>query len=133
VQGLPYCCAAEGRPRSELRGRLSKGRRHGILVSRSDPSESRLLRAIGYEAIKMPPNGKLKEEEIAAVREWIRMGSPWPAEKAGPAIVMKFCRSNRFAKSLHRMSGTGLGQESDRCLYPCQAGAEEPEARASRR
>src|SRR5580658_2366317 len=37
----------------------------GPLVSVSDPSESRLVRAIGYEgAIKMPPSGKLKDEEI---------------------------------------------------------------------
>src|SRR5882672_6560191 len=59
-----------------------KGATSGPLVNGADPSQSRLLRAIGYQAhIKMPPTGKLAEDEIASVREWVRMGSPWPAEK----------------------------------------------------
>ena len=42
-----------------------KGADSGILVSGSDPDESRLLRVLGYQSkIKMPPTGKLKEEEI---------------------------------------------------------------------
>ena len=44
------------------------------------------MRAIGYEGqIKMPPTGRLKAEEIAAIREWVGMGAPWPAEKAKAA------------------------------------------------
>jgi hypothetical protein len=64
---------------------FQKGAASGTLVSVSDPSESRLLRAVGYEgAIKMPPSGKLKEDEIAALREWVRSGSTWPAETPKP-------------------------------------------------
>jgi len=45
---------------------FQKGPDSGFLVSGSGPEESRLLRAIGYQSrIKMPPTGKLKEEEIA--------------------------------------------------------------------
>src|SRR3989442_1566497 len=63
-----------------------RGATSGPLVDGSDPSQSRLMRAIGYQGqIKMPPTGKLSEDEIASVREWIRMGSPWPAEK--PAVA----------------------------------------------
>jgi hypothetical protein len=41
------------------------------------------MRAIDYQhGVKMPPSGKLKDEEIAAIGEWIRMGAPWPPEKA---------------------------------------------------
>jgi hypothetical protein len=62
---------------------FGKGADSGVLISGSDPAESRLMRAIGYEGrIKMPPTGRLKTEEIAAIREWIEMGAPWPAEKA---------------------------------------------------
>src|SRR5713226_1722913 len=59
-----------------------RGATSGPLVTGSDPSQSRLMRAIGYQGqIKMPPAGKLAEDEIASVREWVRIGSPWPAEK----------------------------------------------------
>ena len=65
---------------------FGKGADSGVLISGSDPAESRLMRAIGYEGqIKMPPTGRLKAEEIAAIREWIEMGAPWPAEKAKAA------------------------------------------------
>src|SRR5438552_17309222 len=59
-----------------------RGGASGPLVTGSDPSQSRLMRAIGYRGqIKMPPTGKLAAGEIASMREWVRMGSPWPAEK----------------------------------------------------
>ena len=62
---------------------FQKGADSGVLIGGSDGKESRLLRAIGYESrIKMPPTGRLKEEEIAAFRDWVRMGAPWPADKA---------------------------------------------------
>ena len=65
-----------------------KGADSGVLISGSDLSQSRLLRVVGYESqIKMPPTGKLKEEEIAAIREWVGMGSPWPAGDTTPAKV----------------------------------------------
>src|ERR1700722_10843122 len=45
-----------------------KGADSGPLAGGSNPKESRLLRAVGYEgAIKMPPSGKLKQDEIAAL------------------------------------------------------------------
>src|SRR5712692_1644174 len=59
-----------------------RGAASGPLVTGSDPSQSRLMRAIGYQdQIKMPPTGKLAAAEIASVREWVRIGVPWPAEK----------------------------------------------------
>jgi hypothetical protein len=68
---------------------FQKGGDRGMLVQGSDPSESRLLQAIGYEGqIKMPPTGRLKSEEIAAIRQWVQMGSPWPSDKAVVTNVM---------------------------------------------
>ncbi len=64
---------------------FQKGAGSGPLITGSDPDNSRLMRAIGYEgAIKMPPSGKLRDDEIAALREWVRMGSPWPADASKP-------------------------------------------------
>ena len=56
-----------------------QGGQSGPLVSPDEPSESRLLKVIGYEEkLKMPPTGKLKEHEIAGLTEWVEMGAPWP-------------------------------------------------------
>jgi mono/diheme cytochrome c family protein len=52
------------------------------LVVPGDPSASRLIRAVEQTgAIKMPPAGKLKPNEIADLTEWVRRGAPWPAAK----------------------------------------------------
>jgi hypothetical protein len=65
---------------------FQKGADSGAMVNGSDVSGSRLMRAISYEnTIKMPPMGRLKDDEVAAIREWVRMGTPWPAGKAGDA------------------------------------------------
>src|SRR6266567_4856173 len=46
-----------------------RGATSGPLIDGADPSRSRLMRAIGYQGpIKMPPTGKLPEDEIAFVR-----------------------------------------------------------------
>ncbi|MBZ2181042.1 MAG: PSD1 and planctomycete cytochrome C domain-containing protein [Acidobacteria bacterium] len=58
----------------------------GSLVNVESPDQSLLLQVTSYEGkLKMPPMGKLKDHEIAALREWITMGAPWPGydPKAG--------------------------------------------------
>ena len=34
----------------------------------------------------MPPTGKLADGEMAALREWVRMGTPWPDTEAGASV-----------------------------------------------
>jgi len=42
---------------------------------------TRLLAAVTYEEkVKMPPTGKLAEEEIALLRRWVEMGAPFPGD-----------------------------------------------------
>ncbi len=49
------------------------------VVVADDPDASRLIAVLSYEdAVKMPPTGKLPEEDIAAVRQWIENGAVWP-------------------------------------------------------
>ena len=56
-----------------------KGTGRGPVVVRGDPEASRLIRAVGYqESIKMPPTGRLSDDEISALIEWVRMGASWP-------------------------------------------------------
>jgi len=52
----------------------------GIFGKSSAPQESVLVRALSYEnQIKMPPQGKLPPETIAAIRDWLAAGAPLPA------------------------------------------------------
>ncbi len=63
-----------------------KGADTGPIVVPGDPENSRLLQVTGYrERIKMPPTGKIGEAEISVLREWVKMGAPWPADEASPS------------------------------------------------
>src|SRR5437773_1890425 len=63
------------------------GGQSGPIVVEGNSEASRLLKVIGYsESIKMPPTGKLKDEEIADITTWVKMGAAWPgAPPAAPA------------------------------------------------
>lgn len=61
---------------------MLQGGRSGPAVVPGDPPSSRLIQAVGYESpqLKMPPAGKLRESEIEALAEWVRLGAPWPQD-----------------------------------------------------
>lgn len=44
------------------------------------PGDSRLVQVIKYsnDDIRMPPSGKMPDDQIAAITKWIEMGAPWP-------------------------------------------------------
>jgi cytochrome c553 len=49
----------------------------------------RLLDAISYTAdVKMPPTGKLSDEDIATLKQWVESGVAWPRETAAPAPLI---------------------------------------------
>lgn len=69
----------------DTRASFFQGGQSGPLVAPGKPDESLLLKVVGYSsALKMPPTGKLKPEQIEVLTEWVRMGAPWP-EEAEPA------------------------------------------------
>ena len=52
----------------------------GIFGNPAEPEKSVIIEALSYESqIKMPPQGKLPAETIAALREWLAAGAPIPA------------------------------------------------------
>lgn len=52
-----------------------------------DPDSSKLVQAIRYNgARKMPPTGKLKDEEIASIEAWIKGGAVWPEGQKGASV-----------------------------------------------
>ena len=70
--------------RLDSREAILKGGAKGPILVVGDPAASRLIAAVGYEgALKMPPVGKLRADEIAALTAWVKMGAPWPATAAG--------------------------------------------------
>ncbi|MGH9843682.1 MAG: PSD1 and planctomycete cytochrome C domain-containing protein, partial [Blastocatellia bacterium] len=66
---------------------FTRGGESGALVDKEKPEESRLLKVVSYDgAMKMPPTGKLKDDEVAVLTAWVKMGAPWPgAEKPAAA------------------------------------------------
>ena len=60
---------------------------HGAVVSLTDPDHSIILQVISYTGkVQMPPPGKLRPAELAALTAWVKMGAPWPADKGGASI-----------------------------------------------
>src|SRR5258707_8301822 len=67
---------------------LKKGGKSAPPIVPGKPDDSLLIQAIRqtHPRLKMPPGGKLKDEEIAAIAEWVKAGAVWPA---GTATVSK--------------------------------------------
>src|SRR5262249_22577031 len=43
------------------------------------------IRAVRHDDLKMPPKSKLKDEQIAVLADWVKMGTPWPGGKSARA------------------------------------------------
>ncbi|HIF34388.1 MAG TPA: DUF1549 domain-containing protein [Planctomycetaceae bacterium] len=77
-------CHGYSNPKASLRltsrQRLLAGGDSGAAIVPSDPNKSLLIQAVRYgnDDLKMPPNGKLKQREIADLEKWVRIGAPWP-------------------------------------------------------
>ena len=59
---------------------LMQGGRSGPAVVPGNPEASRLIQAVRHAPgpVPMPPAGKLRDQEIADLTEWVRSGAPWP-------------------------------------------------------
>jgi hypothetical protein len=65
-----------------------KGGESGPVFVNRDPASSRLLAAVRYEGeAKMPPTGKLPDEQIEALTRWIAIGAPWPGTQVQPGTA----------------------------------------------
>jgi hypothetical protein len=65
---------------------MLKGGGGGPAILPGNVDKSHLIQAIHYDGtLKMPPSGKLKDNEIAALTEWVKMGAPWPGAKVSDA------------------------------------------------
>jgi hypothetical protein len=67
----------------ESRDAILTGGKRGPAAQPGAPDSSLLVRAVEQSGdLKMPPGGHLNDQQIAALREWIRGGMVWPAESA---------------------------------------------------
>ena len=65
--------------RLDSRAALMKGGDSGPTIEVGRPEASRLIEAVNHSAdLQMPPKGKLKEGEVAALSRWVRDGAVWP-------------------------------------------------------
>ncbi|MBL9094961.1 MAG: DUF1553 domain-containing protein, partial [Planctomycetaceae bacterium] len=62
------------------RAAVLRGGELGPAVDLANPAESSLLKAVRYDELQMPPNGKIAPSDVAALEQWVRDGLPWPAE-----------------------------------------------------
>src|ERR1700681_3141455 len=101
------CHGPESKPpagglRIHTRDGLRKGGDSGPAIVPGDPAQSLLIEAISYRNpdFKMPPSGKLKEQQIADLTEWVKMGAPDPREEAVAAAPPKkginFAEARKF-------------------------------------
>ena len=85
------CLACHSAKKGKIKGDLDLSSRKGILLGGEtsekvlvlgQPEQSLLMTAIQWkdEDYEMPPkeNDRLSEEQIGWMREWIRLGAPWP-------------------------------------------------------
>ena len=77
----------KGQLRLDSREAVLKGGESGEIVISGKPAESLLIEAINRTGLEMPPDAPLKENEIAALTEWVRRGLPWPTDNGKSRIL----------------------------------------------
>ena len=78
-----------GELRLDLQTAATKGGSSGPAFAAGETEKSLIVRAVQYKEsdLKMPPDGKISDEEIAIVVEWVRTGAFWPKDKDGTAAM----------------------------------------------
>ena len=78
--------SAMGGLQMKSRAALQKGGDSGPAIVPGHPEKSLLIQAVRqtHEQLKMPPQGKLQDEEVAALVTWIRDGAVWPQATQPP-------------------------------------------------
>jgi len=82
----------------DTRDGMRKGGKSGAVISPGRPEHSLLIEAVRYESLEMPPKGKLADELIDKLVQWVEMGAPDP--RAGKAVragnKIDFAQARKF-------------------------------------
>lgn len=102
------CHSVKSKPvQSELaldeRAAILRGGSRGVAIVPGHPEKSLLISALRGRngAPDMPPRGRLSEQKIALVEEWIRRGAPWPAATGSAHATPKAAFNLQDRKSKH--------------------------------
>ena len=86
-----HCFACHGggeKIRAELvmtnREDLISGGESGHALDLEEPADSLLLEVINYDSYEMPPSGKLPDEDIQSITQWVMAGAPWKGDGFKP-------------------------------------------------
>ena len=127
-----HTAAKMGGLQLDSRENLLKGGNSGPAIVPGKPDESLLIRAVAHthERLKMPPQGKLTDQQIADLKTWVEAGAHWdgaivPAKSSGYVITADQRRFWAFQK-VKKPAGAGssrssLGEEPDRQFCSGQA------------
>ena len=90
---IQHCgeCHGKEKHKGELRilsqAYLLEGGESGPSIVPGDPDASLLLQAMKYQGLEMPPAGKLPDDQIEIIADWIRKGAIWPSDDETGAPV----------------------------------------------
>jgi len=57
-----------------------QGGESGPAIAPGKPQESLLVSAVTWKGLEMPPDRKLRDEQILDLTRWVEMGAPWPGD-----------------------------------------------------
>jgi cytochrome c553 len=67
-----------GKLRLDSAATLLAGGESGPAIVPGEPDKSLLIEAINYGSLEMPPDARLRPEQIKLLTEWVKIGAPWP-------------------------------------------------------
>ncbi len=79
----------EGGLRLDSEAAFARGGESGAIVDKASLEDSLILSAIHYKDLEMPPSGKLPNEKIEVLEQWVKDGSYWPAKTASMSTKKK--------------------------------------------
>lgn len=81
----------KGGLRLDSRAAVLKGGDSGPAAVPGEPAKSLLMEVLSYDpfSYQMPPDGKLKPEQIAVMTKWVKLGLPWPKSEQVQGVVAK--------------------------------------------
>jgi hypothetical protein len=107
---------AKGGLRLDTRENLLKGGDGGPVVVPGKPRDSRLVEAVRHAGdLKMPPNAKLPDRDVAALERWVSLGAPWPAaaKLAAPDAIAKAAAAHWAFRPVKRPAVPAPGHPID--------------------
>lgn len=104
-------------------GALTGGEIGGPVIDPQNPSASSLLSAIRSDGdVAMPPNDRLKPEQIRAIEIWLKSGAPWPGSVSqSGAPTPEAAWKTHWAAQPIRVQQPPVVKQTDRVYTPVDA------------